>query len=70
MNLRRHWNEVKLFGDRFWQRWVREFTPVLTSVVLNVSPYIVLMLYISTRYKPREIDIKNMDLIYAFKNHL
>ncbi|KAH8360926.1 hypothetical protein KR084_007500 [Drosophila pseudotakahashii] len=30
MNLRRHWNEVKLFGDRFWQRWVREFTPVLT----------------------------------------
>ncbi|XP_070854714.1 uncharacterized protein [Drosophila suzukii] len=30
MNLRRHWNEVKLFGDRFWQRWVKEFTPVLT----------------------------------------
>jgi len=30
MNLRRHWNEVKLFGDHFWQRWVKEFTPVLT----------------------------------------
>ncbi|XP_044316262.1 uncharacterized protein LOC123037810 [Drosophila rhopaloa] len=30
INLRRHWNEVKLFGDRFWQRWVKEFTPVLT----------------------------------------
>ncbi|XP_070075663.1 uncharacterized protein [Drosophila takahashii] len=26
MNLSRHWNKVKLFGDRFWQRWVREFT--------------------------------------------
>jgi len=31
MNLRRHWNEVKLFGDRFWQHWVKEFTPVLTK---------------------------------------
>ncbi|KAH8318238.1 hypothetical protein KR059_011930 [Drosophila kikkawai] len=30
LNLRRQWNEVKRFGDRFWQRWVKEFTPMLT----------------------------------------
>jgi len=28
--IRHHWNVVKLFGDHFWQRWVKEFTPVLT----------------------------------------
>ncbi|XP_070138612.1 uncharacterized protein [Drosophila bipectinata] len=30
MNLKRRWNETQRFGDRFWQRWVKEYAPVLT----------------------------------------
>ncbi|XP_070135330.1 uncharacterized protein [Drosophila bipectinata] len=30
MNLKRIWNETQRFGDRFWQRWVKEYALVLT----------------------------------------
>ncbi|XP_070138806.1 uncharacterized protein [Drosophila bipectinata] len=30
MNLKRRWNETQRFGDRFWQRWVKEYASVLT----------------------------------------
>ncbi|XP_043069435.1 uncharacterized protein [Drosophila bipectinata] len=30
MNLKRRWNEPQRFGDRFCQRWVKEYAPVLT----------------------------------------
>ncbi|XP_044573434.1 uncharacterized protein LOC123257676 [Drosophila ananassae] len=30
MNLQRRWIETQRFGDRFWQRWIKEYAPVLT----------------------------------------
>ncbi|KAH8339623.1 hypothetical protein KR067_011866 [Drosophila pandora] len=30
MNLQRRWIEAQRFGDRFWQRWIKEYAPVLT----------------------------------------
>ncbi|XP_036329696.1 uncharacterized protein LOC118741829 [Rhagoletis pomonella] len=31
MDVRQRWRRVQLFGDSFWQRWVKEYTPVLTK---------------------------------------
>ncbi|XP_044570129.1 uncharacterized protein LOC123257009 [Drosophila ananassae] len=30
MNLQPRWIETQRFGDRFWQRWIKEYAPVLT----------------------------------------
>ncbi|XP_067634632.1 uncharacterized protein [Eurosta solidaginis] len=30
MDLRQRWHKTQLFADVFWQRWVKEYTPILT----------------------------------------